>query len=195
MSTGSSADGSASRRLTSLRAGADSVLGPKRTVSSWISYFFFGVTGAIGVAKAGAEGDEPAGALGALVAGIPPVPPGPPVLPLPLPPALAMLVVLAVPAVPAVFGLPPLGDEGSTGVAVAVAVAVALGLKGSFGVPSTRRRWARSPSLATATIGSVARVESSDFTAAVAGAGDAAGSLPSSMGTATAAATSRRATG
>src|SRR4051812_14361241 len=101
MSTGSSADGSASRRLTSLRAGADSVLGPKRTVSSWSSYFFFGVTGAIGVAKAGAEGDEPAGALGALEAGIPPVRALPPVLPLPLPlpPALAMLVVDAGPAV------------------------------------------------------------------------------------------------
>src|SRR3954470_9118728 len=136
MSTGSSADGSAWRRLTSLRAGADSVLGPKRTVSSWSSYFFFGVTGAIGVAKGGAEGDEPAGALGALEAGIPPVLALPPVLPLPLPPALAMLVVLAVPAVPAVLELPPLGDEVC---GVGVVVAVALGLKGSFGVPSTWR--------------------------------------------------------
>src|SRR3954451_23614709 len=127
MSTGSSADGSASRRLTSLRAGADSVLGPKRTVSSWISYFFFGVTGAIGVAKAGAEGDEPAGALGALEAGIPPVL-APPVLPLALPPALAMLVVLVVLVVLAVFGIPPpLADEVC---GVGVVVAVALGLKG-----------------------------------------------------------------
>src|SRR3954453_22742232 len=149
MSTGSSADGSAWRRLTSLRAGADSVLGPKRTVSSWSSYFFFGVTGAIGGAKGGGEGGEPAGALGALEAGIPPVLALPPVLPLPLPPALAMLVVLAVPAVPAVpavFGIPPpLGDEVC---GVGVVVAVALGLKGSFGVPSTWRRAAPSPSLA-----------------------------------------------
>src|SRR3954470_22995266 len=172
MSTGSSADGSAWRRLTSLRAGADSVLGPKRTVSSWSSYFFFGVTGAIGVAKAGAEGDEPAGALGALAAGIPPVLALPPVLPLPLPPALAMLVVLVVLVVLAVFGIrPPLGDEVC---GVGVVVAVALGLKGSFGVPSTWRRGARSPSLASATIGSVARAESSDFAAAVAGAAGAA---------------------
>src|SRR4051795_8918877 len=126
MSTGSSADGSAWRRLTSLRAGADSVLGPKRTVSSWSSYFFFGVTGAIGGAKGGAEGGEPAGALGALEAGIPPVLALPPVLPLPLPPALAMLVVLVGPAVPAGVGLPPLGDEVC---GVGVVVAAALGLK------------------------------------------------------------------
>src|SRR3954469_2469029 len=91
MSTGSSADGSAWRRLTSLRASADSVLGPKRTVSSWSSYFFFGVTGAIGVAKAGAEGGKPPGARGALEADKPPVPPV-----LPLPPALAVFAALTV---------------------------------------------------------------------------------------------------
>src|SRR3954452_11899611 len=136
MSTGSSADGSASRRLTSRRAGVSSALAPKRTVSSKSSYFFVGVTGASGVVNPGTDG-EPTGAPG-MVTGV--VGAGaPPALP---PPAGAVV--------------------GASG--FGVGVGVAFGLNGSFGEPRTWRRWARSPSLAGTTIGSVVRVDSSDFT-------------------------------
>src|SRR5215210_332033 len=112
MSTGSSLDGRASRRLTSWRGCTPSSLLPKRTVSSKSSYFFFGVTGASGVVNPGTEG-TPVGALGALVTGAPPV----------------------IPVSGALVPAPPAGEEGSSG--LGVGVGVALGLNGSFGEPST----------------------------------------------------------
>ncbi len=109
--------------------------------------------------------------------------------------------VVGVPTEPGVV-VPPLGVVASlrlvgvaAGAGVGVGVGVALGLKGFFGEPRTRRRPARSASLASATIGSVVRVDSSDLTAATAGAAGTAGSLESSIGTAAAAAIRRIATG